>query len=1537
MALNDQILDELKKALNKVQATSDSRQTWQEQFDRQPVVSPDYIQAAKAIEGFVGSWAAQANLIEGQNELSTFEQTAADNQPQLVVSHIGRPGVPETNFPLYSWGTNKDDEPAFLGHPISFSIVGPTVRVPSCNWQWLYNYDPATGEEGLELDTIQYNSNAAPDVSDIPQAYGIPAGVAPDGGLYFVVSQTGSPGLLNVAGVLTPGGVGDGFINPGPGPTLRVPIEELPTRAGRYEIFRIKETRANILVLDGNKKLRDYFSIPTSGDPVLRSITMFRPYASRMMAVPSTSQPNGYAKVYLAMTPEKSANGDLLPPYGVVGTPTFTKGTWLDGGFAEYDASLFGDSAFPSRYQDGAALPVFTPKRSGTGALQTNRTVLANGLPFEPGLLKITNYSSLPAVGDVLCVRKVSQLNTNYGVIRTVYEEYGDFSVKHYYEVVGISPGAPTPHIVCRALPQVDPATGRIFYGPTVMDATIDLDHSLFPAVGGIQFFDTGGGATAGVTYQIRVFNDRTHTSNTYSVGPTVGGELPSAIVAGFTALMAADPNVVPAGAVGVDPDVTLPLNSVEQGPEGNAVQVEITLINGPSNVQMRSSGTYLGSNFGQTPGYNSLVQPLLGRGAPAGEYDLRIDYTIHDPVESLYTSTFFDASKVQANRLTNLIDPTWNQKSLSKIRAATSNQAILASGKADKAIFDTTKTAAKGAANPGSLLDLGFRMVLFPAKDSGGDAVPDWDNPITTQNVILDPAINESQYLYIDYQSGAVVCSHTPDPTSPLCTIAPNGIVGTGSNNPRGDIVLFASYVPFSRMPNQTSGGIRLMTKEPVPFPVAQDYINTTVASQDVLGSRSVFNIMGVFNAFNQTLNSQDSNGILYLEDRYGGSPGSTLGSGSLNTITVNTPIATDSLVFTVHRDAYSVSLFTVGGPPATEDEFQIGGTNAITATNLAACINAHSLLSKFYYAISVSSRVLVYTRRVGGSVSSSTLFPYTPSKGNPYQIQKSVPGFILANGLSSVALSSEDNPTLPPSGWVDIIEKGSYEPSLFATNNSGITNRVATFYYGSRSIIRDPATGFLRTRLNNVWGGSVSGSPINLILTQYLAVIRRADVLPNDTNGNTGTSFQQDTTEGFAARFTNVKFEQGTLNYSNGGISIDFGGDFVKKRGDTMSGSLIITVNSVLNPSYANSPALIATGDGTANGIIGGSGPDGDTGVLGVGFPNSGAAGVTGTGGTNATAPSIGGTGVIGNGADNGANPAGRGVEGFGGNGFRGGDGVYGLGGTGAPGSDGVGVWGQGTTRSAGVYGEGARGVVAESNDIVNYAQARLVADGTAVPSAANSQKGDLWVPDDPGIDWDGHLLVYDGTNWLDAYAHITKTATFSSSTGGWYWNGADFTYLSTIPTLDFTLNPVMVQRKFQSAGSLNPMNFVWVFRVPTDYSNDVNNGLPPSGNVLIVKHRSDDIVPTTTYQVSITRNRGGVISVPYNLTLATTYGVTTLITNNFTAATLLAAPWVAPFLQPDDYFYVTVNAVVDTNNLHFYAYDCVIKYLSTFYAAY
>ncbi len=121
--------DNLDKALARRAGSSTARPAWQEWMSRHDTVPSFALQAPEVIQGFTGSWAAQYVLGSSQKTVSV-PNTPAPVQRQGT--HLGQPGMAEINFRPYDWGTTRHGKygPSLLGHPISFEVVGPTLKSP---------------------------------------------------------------------------------------------------------------------------------------------------------------------------------------------------------------------------------------------------------------------------------------------------------------------------------------------------------------------------------------------------------------------------------------------------------------------------------------------------------------------------------------------------------------------------------------------------------------------------------------------------------------------------------------------------------------------------------------------------------------------------------------------------------------------------------------------------------------------------------------------------------------------------------------------------------------------------------------------------------------------------------------------------------------------------------------------------------------------------------------------------------------------------------------------------------------------------------------------------------------------------------------------------------------------------------------------------------------------------------------------------------------------------------------------------------------
>ena len=269
--------------------------------------------------------------------------------------------------------------------------------------------------------------------------------------------------------------------------------------------------------------------------------------------------------------------------------------------------------------------------------------------------------------------------------------------------------------------------------------------------------------------------------------------------------------------------------------------------------------------------------QVFYGPGPSGGIFE-GVSVEVYDPISTLFTDPVLDVPKVVASRLDHLIDSRNAPYSFARFYG--DDNPVGSATPPGPAIFDTVT----GSKNPGNLTDLGFRVVLFPAKDIAGVIAPDFDNPITSNRVILDSSLppTTEQYVEIDYDAGVLYLSHPPRPDLPGCAVAPNGIITDGVNNPRDEVVLYAACVPYSREPSQRGGGLRVMASRPAsdlnPFGSDDAY--------DVYGRRNLASITtapGVFTS-GSNLNistisgeSPPQTGWFYFAEVSGGIVGTT------------------------------------------------------------------------------------------------------------------------------------------------------------------------------------------------------------------------------------------------------------------------------------------------------------------------------------------------------------------------------------------------------------------------------------------------------------------------------------------------------------------------------------------------------------------------------------------------------------------------------------------------------------------------------------
>jgi len=447
-AVLNRLIENLVKAKQESGDTSADRHWWEELLQRNTTVpATKAIEAAEIISSFYGSWAAQYRIGPYSNDPK--EAPDGDIPPDYMqkFSHLGQPGMAEINFVPYSHGTNRfaNKGPSLLGHPISFSVFGPTIKSAAVDWQWFVTDNSAIPglPDVLELDpAVSVYDNNPPTCVSILEAYGISSlNDVPDG-LYVMVSQTGQEGSGGA------GGIGDGFVNT---TGNRTPIESAG-EASKTEIFRVVEIEGTEVKLDPVKRVADFFAIPLAPNlPVCRAVTFITPKATRMLGIPGSGPATGQEQAFVTIPPETAANTDFMPPYD---GGTLGDGTWLQGGFSAEDPTMVGPAAF---YMDTPVLPVGMPVVSGDAYLE--KTSDALGAPDANTMRVVsTSFTKDISVGQIVRVVEVAQDDED--VVLVSGEKRSLFG---YFEILEVeSLGG---YAVLRRVTEVDPELGQLHLG----------------------------------------------------------------------------------------------------------------------------------------------------------------------------------------------------------------------------------------------------------------------------------------------------------------------------------------------------------------------------------------------------------------------------------------------------------------------------------------------------------------------------------------------------------------------------------------------------------------------------------------------------------------------------------------------------------------------------------------------------------------------------------------------------------------------------------------------------------------------------------------------------------------------------------------------------------------------------------------------------------------------------------------------------------------------------------------------------------------
>lgn len=366
----------------------------------------------------------------------------------MVRNQLGLMGFPEVNFRPYDRGTNRDRSPSVLGHPVSYSFIGPTGQAgPLLDIQWVCG-DGGVGPDWIELDTISPRTTAAsgplsPNYATPPRIedlYGIAE--VPPCGLYVVIAMTGEPGQLGGK----EGGLGDGSIGTDD-LTRRAPLRS-KNLSSRFEIFRVDSfVGTQRLQLDPSKKLSTYFDFPSADKAVVRLIWLIRPEAARLAQLGPTR--------YGFLPPERSLPSDQQPPYTSWVNQDPASPIWWAGGSKQALGGQGGE------YDERVALPCVRPIGQGRGALQGEP-----GPAPEPvglgrwGFRYLDGTSPLP--GQVVRVNRVESIGGASiwnPATSTMVQDPGLDRVTGSYEVVEVRKDL----VICRRLSEPDPTRGVAF------------------------------------------------------------------------------------------------------------------------------------------------------------------------------------------------------------------------------------------------------------------------------------------------------------------------------------------------------------------------------------------------------------------------------------------------------------------------------------------------------------------------------------------------------------------------------------------------------------------------------------------------------------------------------------------------------------------------------------------------------------------------------------------------------------------------------------------------------------------------------------------------------------------------------------------------------------------------------------------------------------------------------------------------------------------------------------------------------------------
>jgi hypothetical protein len=423
-------LDKLKKAFQQAISTSATTQSSNELLIRREAIQSGQAFGSPIVPGGMGAWVGSAGFpYTGTDDLGLQLGTGLPVRNSIEMG-LGLPGVPDVDFVPYAWNTNRfgGKGPALLGHPISWEVVGPTLKSPYCDWQWLVD---------LGANTLTLEDGPNPLIIPKPtvaEAYNFSATFEDEGGLYVLLSFTG-----------------EGYTG-----ALAAPRTAIPTATGKdhrapFELFRVLTVVGQVITLRSEKLMSSYFDAGTG----CRAITVIRPKVTRLAPLPAVKSGGGQLnRTFVFVPPETSARSEYMPPYsGGAG-----QGTWLAGGFDSSGSISEGET---TDWGGSQALPIPKPFGEQQGYI--------SGVPDfgKAGQWRLEFAQSLPAAVVVGTVIRVHNLRVA-GATFLSGGEGGSGGLPGtafgFFEIVNLNPGPPDEATLRRA-PEIDPDTGYVYYG----------------------------------------------------------------------------------------------------------------------------------------------------------------------------------------------------------------------------------------------------------------------------------------------------------------------------------------------------------------------------------------------------------------------------------------------------------------------------------------------------------------------------------------------------------------------------------------------------------------------------------------------------------------------------------------------------------------------------------------------------------------------------------------------------------------------------------------------------------------------------------------------------------------------------------------------------------------------------------------------------------------------------------------------------------------------------------------------------------------